>query len=91
MVRMVDVKKTLKDAAYVALGFVVLGFQKAQVRRRELVKTIDESLRPVRQEIDGRLDELEGRLPVAAKELVKRARTLTKDTEDQVRKLVGVA
>jgi hypothetical protein len=88
---MSDVNKTLKDAVYVALGFGVLGFQKAQVRRRELVKTIDQTLQPVRQQIDGRLDEFEDKLPVQAKDLVKRARTLTKDTEDQVRKLAGVA
>jgi hypothetical protein len=116
VVRVTDVNKTLKDAAYVAVGFGVLGFQKAQVRRQELkkqvlsqraqvesqlegavgqlsglVKTLDERLRPVRQELEGRLDTFEGRLPDPAKELVKRARILTKDTEDQVRKLVGVA
>jgi predicted component of type VI protein secretion system len=91
LVCMADVNKTLKDAAYVALGFGVLGFQKAQVRRRALLKTIDQTLRPVRQEFEGRLDELEERLPDQAKDLVKRARTLTKETEDQVRKLVGVA
>jgi hypothetical protein len=112
----IDLRKTLEDAAYVAVGFGVLGFQKAQVRRQELkkqvlgqraqvesqldeargqlgglVKTIDERLRPVRQELEGRLDEFEERLPVPAKDLVKKARSLTKDTEVQVRKLVGVA
>ncbi len=30
--------ETLKDAAYVTIGFGVLGFQKAQVRRQELKK-----------------------------------------------------
>ena len=113
---MTEVNKTLKDAAYVAVGFGVLGFQRAQVRRQELkkqwlgqraqvesqlesargqlselVKAFDERLQPVRQELEGRLDEVEGRLPDPAKELVKRARILTKDTEEQVRKLVGVA
>lgn len=113
---MTEVNKTLKDAAYVAVGFGVLGFQRAQVRRQELkkqwlgqqaqveaqlegargqlgelVKAFDERLRPVRQELEGRLDEVEGRLPDPAKELVKRARILTKDTEERVRKLVGVA
>ncbi len=109
---MADVGKTLKDAAYVAVGLGVLGFQRAQVRRQELikqmkaqrfpvnpqlargqlgdmVKTIDDRFRPVRQEIEGRLDEFEGRLPGQAKDLVKTARNLAKDTEDQVRKLVG--
>jgi hypothetical protein len=111
---MADVGKTVKDAAYVAIGLGVLGFQRAQVRRRELtkqmkgqrtqvgtqledareqlggiVKTIDDRFRPVRQEIEGRLDTIEGMLPPQAKDLVKTARTLAKDTEEQVRKLVG--
>jgi hypothetical protein len=54
-----------------------------------LVKTIDDRFAPVRQEIEGRLDIFEGRLPDQAKDLVKTARTLAKDTEGQVRKLVG--
>ena len=111
---MADVTKTLKDAAYVAVGLGVLGFQKAQVRRQELtkqvkgqaaqvesqlgdargqfnelVRTVDDRWRPVRQEIEGRLDTIEDRLPPQAKELVKSARSLAKDTEGQVRKLVG--
>src|SRR2546423_11145111 len=39
---MADVTKTLKDAAYVAIGLGVLAFQKAQVRRVELTKQLDE-------------------------------------------------
>ena len=33
---MADITKTLKDAAYVAVGFAVLSYQRAQVRRREI-------------------------------------------------------
>jgi hypothetical protein len=43
-----DVNKTLKDAAYIALGFGVLGFQKAQVRRREMAKLVDELVKRAR-------------------------------------------
>ena len=31
-----DLQKTAKDAAYVAIGLGVIGWQRAQVRRREL-------------------------------------------------------
>jgi hypothetical protein len=48
MVCVPDVNKTLKDAAYVALGFGVLGFQKAQVRRREAFKLVDELIKRAR-------------------------------------------
>src|SRR2546421_13106618 len=39
---MADVTKTLKDAAYVVIGLGVIGFQKAQVRRNELTKQLDD-------------------------------------------------
>jgi hypothetical protein len=112
----VDAGKSLKDAAYVVLGFSVIGFQKAQVRRQELtkqlkqqreqvevqlsgareqlgslVKTIDGAIEPVRQEIDDRLDLVEERLPAQAKDVVKSARAFAKETEQQVRRAVGVA
>jgi F0F1-type ATP synthase membrane subunit b/b' len=35
-----DIAKLAQDAAYVAVGFGVLGLQKAQVRRRELEKQL---------------------------------------------------
>ncbi len=35
-----DVTQTLKDSAYVAVGFSVLGFQRAQVARRELASKV---------------------------------------------------
>ena len=35
-----DVEKTLREAAYVAVGFAVIGLQRAQVRRRELARQL---------------------------------------------------
>ena len=35
-----DLTKTLKDAAYVVVGFGVIAFQKAQVQRQELRKQV---------------------------------------------------
>ncbi len=37
---MADLVSNVKDAGYVALGFAVLGIQRAQVRRRELEKEL---------------------------------------------------
>ena len=37
----------VRDAAYVSIGFGVLAFQQAQVRRRELEKTVGGLLRTV--------------------------------------------
>src|SRR5205807_7338439 len=105
-----DVTQSLKDAAYVAVGFGVIGFQRAQVRRQELnkqlrqqrqqveaqlkeargqvaglVKGLDGAVQPVRHQIEGSLDRIEERLPTQAKGLVRSARSLAKETEDQVR------
>lgn len=41
---MTDVRSTLKDAAYVGIGFGVLAFQKAQVQRQELRKQLEATL-----------------------------------------------
>jgi hypothetical protein len=40
-----DLGQTLKDAAYVTVGLAVLGFQRAQVRRRELTRDLRETRR----------------------------------------------
>ena len=67
-----DLAKLAQDAAYVAIGFGVLGLQKAQVRRRELEKqlsTLEGPLGDARKEVakalqqfDHQLDGLLGRL-----------------------------
>jgi uncharacterized membrane-anchored protein YhcB (DUF1043 family) len=54
------VTDTLKDAAYITIGFGVLGFQKAQVRRQEL----KQQLHTQRQTIEAQI--AEGRTSVAA-------------------------
>jgi len=41
---MPDLRSTIKDAAYVGIGFGVLAFQKAQVQRQELQKRFEASL-----------------------------------------------
>jgi hypothetical protein len=46
-----DLTNTLKDAAYVAVGFGVLAFQKAQVRRRELEKQLGVSTESLREQL----------------------------------------
>ena len=48
---MTDLTNTLKDAAYVAVGFGVIAFQKAQVRRRELEKQFGVSTEQFRDQL----------------------------------------
>lgn len=42
MPEVTDLNKIVEDSAYAAIGFGVLGFQKAQVRRRELIEQLNE-------------------------------------------------
>lgn len=42
--RMPDLRKLATDAAYVTVGLTVLGFQRAQVRRRELRQQVEAQL-----------------------------------------------
>ena len=48
---MTDLTQTLKDAAYVAVGFGVIAFQKAQVRRRELEQQLGVSTGTLREQL----------------------------------------
>ena len=57
-----DLTKTLKDAAYVAVGFGVIAFQKAQVRRRELEKQLETSRVQLREQFAKVADEVEERI-----------------------------
>ena len=96
---MTDLTKSLKDALYVAVGLGVLGFQRAQVRRVELTKQLDASrgqldtqlteartqIVKVARTLEERLDEIEDKLPPQAKELVKQARLVAREAQDQLR------
>jgi hypothetical protein len=94
------VTETLKDIAYIVVGFGILGFQRVQVRRHELAKqlgpqledlvtNVDEAFQPVRIELDQRLDRVEERLSGQARDVVRTARALAKETEQQMRRAVG--
>jgi len=56
-----DLFKTLKDAAYVAVGFGVIAFQKTQVRRRELEKQFATSTVQFREQLAKVAGEVEER------------------------------
>ena len=93
-----DLSKTLKDAAYVAVGFGVLAFQKAQVRRRELEKQLtkaaadaEKNIEPVVEAVEASLDQLEERLPTQAREVFKQVRTTAKQAGEQLRTYVAKA
>jgi vacuolar-type H+-ATPase subunit H len=75
-----DITKILKDALYVTVGAGVIGFQKAQVGRRELTEAVTKQI----NEAKGRIDGVSG-----SNDLLEQARTqvqkLVESAEDQVK------
>lgn len=88
----------LRDAAYITIGFGVLAFQQAQVRRREIVQALadrfgtsrtqmDEVLANMEAQIsklDERFDAIDGKLDAAVEKFEERL-------PDQAAALVGQA
>ena len=77
---MADVQKTLKDAAYVAVGLGVIGFQKAQVRRRELRKQVEEQLKTAESQLATQRKRVEEQVAAGADQLEK----LTKQVQGRI-------
>jgi hypothetical protein len=71
-----DVAKVAAEAAYVAIGIGVLGFHKAQVRRRELAGAAGRTNAP---------RDLEATLAQARKKVAKRVKDLDATVEDIVK------
>lgn len=94
-----------RDTAYIAVGLGVLGFQKAQVRRRELADRYPEVHARWQREMNTHLDTLESyvdalvdpavarlgdALPATAATLVARVHTAGKQTRQQLRNVIAL-
>ncbi len=53
-----DLRKTFTDAAYITVGVGVLGFQHAQVRRREISKALGSSVDDLSRSVGSSVDDL---------------------------------
>jgi hypothetical protein len=58
-----DAATRLRDSLYTAVGFGVLGFQQAQLRRRDLQRELAKLAVEVDEKVDPLLDDLVARLP----------------------------
>ncbi len=86
----VDVRKTLTDAGYIAVGVGVLGFQQVQTRRRELtdrvasngspLHVVSEQTKDLRLKVKSNLD----RAAEAAQTFTTDVRDRAKPTVEQV-------
>jgi phage tail tape-measure protein len=85
-----DIRKTVTDAGYVTVGIGVLGFQQAQVRRRELQKRLGETGGCLNaRAIDGkaRLDSLQHTVGETTQDLRDRIETGARSANDWAQEL----
>jgi len=91
---------TISDIARVATGFVVLGAQQAQVRRREIQKQLEPHLRDaasfldqaagaVEQRVDPTFGQIEEQLSGATESFVREAKTATTEALRAVRRIAA--
>lgn len=93
-----DLTKTAKDAAYVAIGLGVMGFQRAQVRRRELIDlakqqmpTLETNIHDARAEIARRAQDLDTRVTDLFSKLETRVQPVEEKLPPQAQALLGQA
>ena len=80
-----DVRKTVTDAGYIAIGLGVMGFQQTQTRRRDLTSKLGAV--PARFEERGR--EVQGFLAEGSRQIGARGVAARGRAEDQVRATVS--
>lgn len=85
MAEATDFTKTISDAAYVAVGFGVIAFQKAQVRRREL----EAQLGFTSEQLIEQLTKVAGEVEERIEPLVETALSTAKDAGAQLRTLLS--
>jgi hypothetical protein len=81
----VDVKKTVTDAGYIAIGLGVMGYQQAQTRRRRLSGKLDAASNKVADR--GR--EVQGFVAEGTRQIGARGIAAARKAEEQVRTTVG--
>ncbi|HEY5012451.1 MAG TPA: hypothetical protein VIK61_07080 [Acidimicrobiia bacterium] len=98
-----DIRKTVTDAGYVTIGLGVLGFQQAQVRRRELQKRVGDTggcfntraadgkarLETLQQTVGEKTQGLRDRIETGGREAFDWAQGLGTQVKDRIEPVVG--
>ncbi len=86
--------KTLEESAYVVVGFGVLGFQRAQVRRVELQRHIGSLMRTVNSKMGDVSEDVAELLPKEVTDFfhaaAEVAHDLPREAEETVKELVAI-
>lgn len=70
-----DAAARLRESLYTVVGFGVLGFQQAQVRRRQLQKELSRLAAELDERVDPVLEDLEARVSDDVRPMVTQARS----------------
>jgi DNA anti-recombination protein RmuC len=88
-----DVTQTMKDTAYVTVGLGVLGFQRAQVARRELSSTLSTDSTRFQEQLKTQVadvtDAVEAQLADFRTQLARAATNLEETLEPVAKQLAG--
>jgi ABC-type transporter Mla subunit MlaD len=83
----VDVRKTLTDAVYIAVGVGVLGFQQVQTRRRELTEQLASNASPLHA-VSAQTKDLRLKVKSNLDRATEAAQTFTTDVRDRAKPTV---
>jgi len=64
-----NISQTMKDTAYVAVGLGVLGFQRAQVARRELTSTLNADTGKLQAQVRAQVEDVTGAVEAQVSEV----------------------
>lgn len=84
-----DIRKTIQDAAYVTVGFGVITFQQAQVRRREATTKLETQTRDARKFVETRARDAYDRALGVRTEVRQRVEPVVDEVKTRVEPLVG--
>lgn len=88
-----DVTQTMKDTAYVAVGLGVLGFQRAQVARRELTSTLNTDTGKLQAQVKAQVEDVtsavEAQISEVKTQLAKAVTSLEGTLEPVAKELEG--
>jgi hypothetical protein len=76
-----DAAARLRESLYTAVGFGVLGFQQAQVRRRQVQRELSRLAAEMDERVDPVLDDIEARLSDEVRPLVAQARSAVRSAQ----------
>jgi len=81
-----DAATKVRESLYTAVGLGILGFQQAQVRRRQLQKELSRLAADLDERVDPVLDDIEANLSEEVRPLVAQARSALRSAQ---RSLLG--